>query len=448
MSRKPITSDRGISSHKSTDKEFFVPVKNYPKLYLLVRPNNKKSWIYRYYPPNTKKQQKISLGVYPSVSLSMAKETWQKYEKLLNSGIDPKLHRDEKKEQDFIDNQYTFNFFSNLYLENINNIQKPQTVKRKKSRIKLLCSYVGDKPIHKIDSPRMLEVLLDIQNKSLNQKGLPTDKAERCAGIAGDIFDFAMARGYCDLNPAKSAKKQLAKYVYGHRPAIIEPKEFAKLLKEIEKTNKDISTVNSLKLLSILFVRNGDLRRVKWSDLNLEEAKWYLKPLKGQGKETMVNDMVVPLPTQAVKLFKEQYQINSQNEYVFYSRTARKNKIISENTANYALKDMGYQGVHCAHGFRATAKTILQERLKYPLILVEMALGHSIKDPNGTAYGRFEYYDERKEMMQKWADYLDALKNDDLENFTLNQSSTEQQLEDLIQSVGKDKLLQLLQENK
>jgi len=165
----------------------------------------------------------------------------------------------------------------------------------------------------------------------------------------------------------------------------------------------------------------------------------------------MVKDMVVPLPRQAVAILRAQQQINGHTKFVFYSETAKKHQIISDATANKRLKDLGYQDVHCAHGFRATAKTILQEQLKYPLVLVEMALGHTTKDPNGTAYGRFEYIDDRSEMMQKWADYLDALREGrDTVAFRADaqsQADSTAQLQALINQLGESKVLELLKNN-
>ncbi|MEK6199302.1 MAG: site-specific integrase [Psychrobacter sp.] len=297
----------------------------------------------------------------------------------------------------------------------------------------------------------MLEVLLDIQANSLNKDGKPTDKAERCAGIASDVFIYAGARGFCTSDPAALIKSQLAKSSYGHRPAVTKPKDLAKLLKAIETIEGDPNTINSLRLLAFLFVRNGDLRRMRWADLDLEAGRWRLKPLKGQGKVNMVKDMVVPLPRQAVNILREQHKINGHTEYIFFSQTAKKHQIISDATANKRLKDLGYKDIHCAHGFRATAKTILQEQLKYPLVLVEMALGHTTKDPNGTAYGRFEYIDDRSDMMQKWANYLDALREGrDTAEFRADvqtKSDSTTHLQALIDQLGEDKVLELLKNN-
>ena len=292
-----------------------------------------------------------------------------------------------------------------------------------------------------------IEVLLDIQNSSLNNQGQPTDKAERCAGIASDIFIYAGARGFCDSNPADLIKSQLATARYGHRPAVTKPKDLAKLLRDIESLEADTNTLNSLRLLAMLFVRNGDIRRMKWADLDLTEGRWKLNPLKGQGKVNMVKEMVVPLPRQAIVVLREQHELNGHTEYVFYSATAKKNNIISENTATKQLNKLGYQGIHCVHGFRATAKTILQEHLKYPLLLVEMALGHTTKDPNGAAYGRFEYIDDRAVMMQQWVDYLDALRDGtSTDQFVHNNTAKKpaDELQALIDKLGEDKVLELL----
>ncbi len=446
--RKPISSDRSISSHKADHKEYLVSVKNHPMLYLMVRPNGTKSWVYRYLSPTKSKNKRISLGVYPNVSFARACEIWRDYEELLSRNIDPKDHREELKNSFISRTKNYFNYFAWDYFATLEQTQKGNTLIRKKGRLELICSYIGNEPISEIDSPRMLEVLLDIQANSLNKDGKPTDKAERCAGIASDVFIYAGARGFCSSNPAALIKSQLAKSSYGHRPAITKPKDLAKLLQAIETIEGDPNTINSLRLLALLFVRNGDLRRMRWANLDLEAGRWQFKPLKGQGKLNMVKDMVVPLPHQAVAILHEQQKINGHTEHVFYSQIAKKNKIISDVTANKRLKDLGYQNIHCAHGFRATAKTILQEQLKYSLLIVEMALGHTTKDPNGAAYGRFEYIDDRSNMMQKWADYLDALRDGkDTAEFKADAQITTNanaQLQALIDQLGEDKVLELL----
>ena len=447
--RKPITTDRSIVALKPEDKEYLVSVKGHQRLYLRVRENGSKSWSYRYNCPIRKKAEKISIGTYPNISLARAYEIWAEYEDSLSRNINPKTAREQQKQQAIAVQQNTFAYFAQQYFDSLKGTLKENTLNRKYNCVKLLDSYLGDLPINEITSPKMLEVLLDIQAKFPQVKSdKPSEKAERCASVASDIFNYAIARGHCQINPALPIKSQLVKPVYGHRPAIIKPDAFAKLLQDIDSLalKVDSNTISSLRLLPMLFVRNGDLRRMRWADLDFKEAKWRFQPLKGEGKEHMVRDMIVPLPHQAIEILQKQYQINSHSEYVFFSPSAKKNGIISDNTANKHLKELGYQDIHCVHGFRASAKTMLQEQLKYPAVLVEMALGHVTKDQNGTAYGRFEFLDDRTEMMQTWADYLEALRHDEDVTGFKNRSNLDpqQQLEQLISLIGKDKLLELI----
>jgi len=330
--RKPISSDRSVSSHKAENKEYLVPVKGCPKLYLMVRPNGTKSWVYRYLSPTYSKNRKISLGVYPNVSFARACDIWRENEDFITKGLDPKEYREEIKNNIVIKTQNSFNHFAWEYFDTLKQNQKGNTLIRKKGRLELVCSYIGNQPISEIGSPRMLEVLLDIQANSLNKDDKPTDKAERCAGIASDVFVYAGARGFCSSNPAALIKSQLAKSSYGHRPAVTKPEDLAKLLRAIDTLEGDLNTINSLRLLALLFVRNGDLRRMRWSDLDLEASRWQFKPLKGQGKLNMVKDMVVPLPRQAVAILREQQKVNGLTEYVFFSQTAKKHQIISYQT--------------------------------------------------------------------------------------------------------------------
>lgn len=172
----------------------------------MIRPTETKSWMYRYYPPSNPKQSIISIGIYPSISYARACEVWREYEDFLSKGIDPKIHREDLKKSIISKNKNSFNHFAWEYFDGLEQTQKGNTLIRKKGRLELICSYIGNEPISEIGSPKMLEVLLDIQAKSLNKDGKPTDKSERCAGIASDVFIYASARGFCSTNPASSLK--------------------------------------------------------------------------------------------------------------------------------------------------------------------------------------------------------------------------------------------------
>lgn len=416
-----IKSDRTIQSIIAPIKgEILCKVSGNPKLFLRVNASGAKLWLYRYTHPILKSKHKLSLGNYPSVTLAQATATRLEYERLLQNGIDPKAYREQQIKDEHKSLVSTFNHLAWLHFEQIKTKQKATTLKRKQGRYELLCSYLGDLPIADIDPRQMLEVLKDIQANSLKEDGTPTDKADRCAVIASDIFTYAIVHGYANTDPARLVKSQLDGYRYGNRPSITTPLEFGQLMRDIESMKDELhpNTFNSLKLLALLFIRNGDLRRMKWSDINFTENKIYLIPMKGHGASAlrMVKDMLVPLSRQAVAILKEQHKITGHTEYVFYSETATKNQVMSENAANDCLKSLEYQGKHCAHGFRASARTMLRHKLKYERDVIEMALGHVTKDPNGTAYDRWEFLDERAGMMQQWADYIDGLRAGETDN--------------------------------
>ncbi|WP_169393403.1 MULTISPECIES: integrase arm-type DNA-binding domain-containing protein [Psychrobacter] len=417
MTTKAITikSDRTIKTITPPSKgEILCKVSGHPKLFLRVNSAGAKLWLYRYTHPVLKTKHKLSLGSYPAVTLAQATATRLEYEQLLQQGIDPKAHREQQLKAEHKSLASTFEKMAWQHFEQLKTKQKATTLKRKQGRYALLCSYLGDTPIGDIEPLQMLDVLKDIQANSLKDDGTPTDKADRCAVIASDIFHYAIIHGYAKADPARLVKPMLDGYKYGNRPSITTPHEFGQLMRDIESLKGRIhdSVFNSLKLLSLLFIRNGDLRRLAWRDVDLVNAQIDLKPMKGHGasKLRMVKDMIVPLPHQAIEILKEQHKITGHTDYVFYSDTATKHDILNENAANEALKLIGYQGRHCAHGFRASARTILRHKLKQNLDVIEMALGHITKDPNGTAYDRWEFIEERRAMMQKWADYIDGLK--------------------------------------
>lgn len=410
-----IKSDRTIQSIVAPAKgEILCKVAGNPKLFLRVNASGAKLWLYRYTHPILKSKHKLSLGNYPSVTLAQATAIRLEYEQLLQRGIDPKAYREQQIKDEHKSLVSTFSHLAWQHFEQLKGKQKATTLKRKQGRYELLCSYLGETPISEIEPLQMLEVLKDIQENSLKDDGTPTDKADRCAVIASDIFTYAIVHGYANTDPARLVKPQLDGYRYGNRPSITTPLEFGQLMRDIESMKGELhpNTFNSLKLLSLLFIRNGDLRRLKWGDVDLVDNKIYLTPMKGHGASSlrMVKDMLVPLSRQAVQILKEQHSITGHTEYVFYSETATKNQVMSENAATNCLKSLGYQGKHCAHGFRASARTMLRHKLKYNLDVIEMALGHVTRDPNGTAYDRWEFLEERAGMMQHWADYIDDLR--------------------------------------
>jgi len=188
--------------------------------------------------------------------------------------------------------------------------------------------------------------------------------------------------------------------------AITEPKKLGDLMRSIFAYTGHPGTVAALKLAPLLFVRPGELRTAEWAEIDLDAAEWRIPGVKMK----MKMDHIVPLSTQAVEILRSLQPITGHGRYVFPSlRTGE--RPMSENTLTAALRGMGYAGdVHTAHGFRATARTIMDEVLNERVDLIEHQLSHAVKDANGRAYNRTAHLPARREMMQRWADYLDKLR--------------------------------------
>ena len=226
------------------------------------------------------------------------------------------------------------------------------------------------------------------------------------------IFTYAIGHGLIDVNPSLQIKGLLKTTPTNHQHAITSPVPFAQLLRDIDALD-DSNERTALQLIALLFTRGGDMVGVKWADIDLNAAQWALKPQKGQGRSDMVDELIIPLPVQAVAILKEQHKKTGMYDHVFHSYRTRKTQHTNIEKLSITLATMNggrYKGVHVPHGFRASAITMIQEQLKYNKDLPDMQSGHTIKDNNGTAYNRVKFLEERTEMMQAWADYQDQLK--------------------------------------
>lgn len=216
-----------------------------------------------------------------------------------------------------------------------------------------------------------------------------------------DVFLFAMDKGITDRNPAEAVRRALPSPQKGRLPAL-PPSSLHELTHAIENYAGRIETVAALKLLLLTFVRPGELRAAEWSEFNLEACQWRIPETRMKRKLAHL----VPLATQSVALLRELRKINGTSRYLFPSLTSE-NRPISDNTLNLALKRSGFQGRHVAHGFRSLASTWLNESGNFPSDIIEKQLAHESADPVRAAYNRAEYLDERRRMMQVWADHVE-----------------------------------------
>lgn len=225
----------------------------------------------------------------------------------------------------------------------------------------------------------------------------------------GQVFRYAVAIGRADRDPTSDLRGALKPPVVKHRAAITDPKSLAKLLRDIDAYSGHFSTVCALKLSPMVFIRPGELRAAKWADIDLDAAQWSYTPPKTRNQTQL--EHIIPLPTQAVTILREIQQVTGAGTHVF--RISGKSGYLSEGAILGALRRMGYEKDDMSgHGFRATARTILDEVLGFKIELIEQQLAHKVADMHGRAYNRTKHLPERTQMMQAWADYLDKLKSE------------------------------------
>ncbi|HNH45376.1 MAG TPA: site-specific integrase, partial [Agitococcus sp.] len=335
-----------------------------------------------------------SLGVYPEVSLKDARKKRDDAKKLLAQNIDPSEAKKEEKRLSILQAANTFEIVANEWLSKRTNLGS-KTLKTYQHYLSYAFEAFGYKPVHEVTSPDVLAVC-----RKLEAKGT-IETAHRVKATCGQVFRYAIATGRATYEPTQALKGALQPVITTHQAAIVDPLLVARLMQDIQGYEGHYTTVYALKLAPLVFVRPSELRGAKWADIDLDAKEWryFINKTK--------TEHFVPLSTQAVKLLADLKAISSNSPYVFPSIRSNQ-RTMSENTINAALRRLGYtKDEMCGHGFRAMARTILDEVLGCPFEVIEMQLAHAVKDANGRAYNRTKYREQRHKMMQHWSDYLD-----------------------------------------
>jgi integrase len=276
----------------------------------------------------------------------------------------------------------------------------PKHYEKVQERLEWLYGFIGDSPVAAVKASDLLAAI-----RPLEAVG-KAETAGRTRIVAGQVIRYAIATSRAENDPTPALRGALAPTKSGHHSAITEPPEFGGLLRAIDAYTGEPVTRTALRLLPLVFVRPGELRHAEWAEIDLDAATWAIPA----GKMKMKHDHIVPLSTQAVALLRELHPLTGRGRLVFPSLRSR-DRPMSENTLNAALRRLGYpKDVMTSHGFRASARTMLDEVLHERVDLIEHQLAHAVKDPLGRAYNRTAHLPERVLMMQRWADYCDALK--------------------------------------
>lgn len=368
-------------------------------LTLVVKPESKVWWFrYRY----NGKEKTLTLGNYPPVSLKQARTQRDDAKRLLEVGIDPVTHRATAKAGQVEATVNTFKAVALDWLENVHKKNVGATTYPKNERRLEMYAFpkLGRRPITEIEPRDVLAVLREIEGKG------HIDNAHRLKTLIGQVFRYAVSTGRAQRDVTADLRGILPAPNVKHHAAVVTPDEIADLLQKVETYWGSPTVCLALKLSPYLFLRPGNLRHMRWEEIDWKEATWTTQTTKNG------EPLIVPLASQAIDLLKELQEINGKREWVFPSG-AGKGRPMSENAITGALNRLELQGIMSAHGFRAMAKTVLTERLGFRTEIIEMQMAHRVRDVHGRAYNRTTWLPERQAMMQQWADYLDNLKKPD-----------------------------------
>jgi len=379
------------------------------RMTLEIMKNGAKNWRVRF--TFNGKPGLLSLGTYPKVSIADARIKRDEVFDQIKNGINPSTARIEKKQEAVAaleeikqEAEATNNTFEVIALEWME--RKPPGAETTANKNRWLLSFAfdafGKRPIELIDSADVLDLCQAIEDSGR------IETARRIKVKCGQVFRYAIATRRLKHDPTIALAGALKPVIVKHRAAITDPKAVAVLMRDIDNYKGTMIVRCALQLSPLVFLRPGELRAARWADIDFDTGLWSFTPPKTRNQTGV--ELIIPLPAQAIAILKSLQQVNGDKPFVFASWG--KSGHLSESAVLNGLRRMGYDTGEemSGHGFRAMARTILEEVLGHRAEVIEQQLAHKIKDANGRAYNRTKNLVERKRMLQEWADYLDKLK--------------------------------------
>jgi len=372
-------------------------------MFLHVMTNGAKYWRLKY--RFSGKEKLLSMGVYPAISLAEARSLCDEAKALLRSDRDPGLVKQLKKNFSQKQSENSFEAVANEWFEaKISGMSQGYKTRTLRILEKDLFPAIGKNPISELTAPLLLDALRLIEKRTVYI-------AHRAKQTVSQVMRYAVATGRADRDIAADLTGALKPRSVKHAATLLDPSEIGQLLRSIDAYSGSLIVKSALQLSPLLFVRPGELRTMEWKELDWETARWEIPAEKMK----MRQPHIVPLASQSLDVLRRIHPLTGRGDYVFPS--ARKGgRPLSDNGVRTALRSLGYTNEQITpHGFRAMARTLLDEELKYRVDYIEHQLAHAVKDPLGRAYNRTKHLSEREKMMQRWADYLYGLKakNDD-----------------------------------
>lgn len=370
-------------------------------LHILITPKGSKLWRLAY--RHSGKQKTLAIGAYPAVTLEAARTARQDAKRLLAEGVDP---ADQKREARLAARNGAENTFAAIGQEYVRKLEREGrahvTLDKARWLLGMAKPKLGGRPIADISSAEVLEVLRQVEGRG------HLETARRLRSTIGSVFRYAIATARAENDPTVALRGALVAPKVQHRAAITDRKALGGLLRAIDGFDGQPTTRAALQLMALLFPRPGELRAARWEEFDLDDAIWRIPAERTK----MRREHRVPLARQAVAILRDLHAISANDTLVFPSvRSAR--RLMSENTLNAALRRMGYaKDEVTAHGFRATASTLLNETGLWSSDVIERQLGHIERNEVRRAYARGEHWEDRVAMMAWWAGFLDEVRAD------------------------------------
>ncbi|MAE92070.1 MAG: integrase [Pelagibaca sp.] len=407
-----MLKDTKIKALEPREKDY--KVSDAGGLFLLVKPTGAKYWRQKY--RFMGKEKLLAIGTYPAVSLKEARKAQEEAKELLRNGVDPSDFRKQQKARREHEVGSSFGAIAREWHIRQSVKWAEVTAHRNLTLIENdLLPQLGNRPVSEIQTFELVGCL----NRIVDRGAIET--AHKARQILNQVCRYAKQTGRLEHNPASDLGGVIPPKKVSHMAAITDPGEFGKLLVAIDKHKGSNIIRTALALAPLLFQRPGELCAMEWSELDLDKGLWTIPREKKKERNQVEGDHIVPLCSQALELLKDLQPQTGRSQMVFPNQRDHSRPVRTESL-NKALRTLGYDTRHqqCAHGFRASARTMLDEQLNLRIEWIEHQLAHKVRDTLGNAYNRTKHLPERVQMMQRWADYLDELRQQELSGNVLN----------------------------
>lgn len=364
---------------------------------MLLQPTGARYWRWKYRIAG--KEKLLALGIYPDVPLALARQRREDARQLLARGVDPGEHKKAAAAARAELGANTFEVIAREWLTKRDWVDS--------YRIKVAAwldndvfPWIGSRPAAELEATDFLAVARRVEGRGA------IESAHRIMQNCGQVMRYAIATGRAKRNPVADLRGALASPPDNSFAAVTDPDELAPLLRAMHGYSGTMVVRCALQMAPMVFLRPGELRQAEWTEFDLDGKTWTIPA----SRMKMRRPHLVPLSDQVLAVLGEIKPLTGRGRYVFPSARSR-DRPMSENAVTAALRRMGYEtGTVTGHGFRATARTILDEVLGFRPDIIEHQLAHEVRDPNGRSYNRTSHLPERRKMMQEWADYLDKLR--------------------------------------